>query len=618
MQIHAARRNPEPATSSLLALRQKRAAASFIAMTDADDLTGHAPALHRIRAEQARILYVTFAVGTYSSGLAALALAFGLAQSGRVEPVLAALWSAMMTAAVVVHMVLRANYLRASFPERNATLWLNRFTLIACVEGIIWGLGAVWLTSPTDLAQTLIVAAISVVMASGAITVFQANLPTYLFYVFPTMIPYVGIFAVYDYPLHELLAVLIIVYLVAMPVIARYSNQQLIENLRLRFENIDIASNLRRQKAVAEAANLAKSRFLAAASHDLRQPIHALGLLVGALRGRPLDAESHRLVDHIDGSVTAMDDLFVGLLDISRLDAAAVRPEFHPVEIGPLLARLCQDHAGDVASKGIELRCVACTAIVRSDPVLLERALRNLISNAVRYTDAGRVLVGCRRRGRRLRIEVWDTGCGIEASQHERIFEEFYQIGNVERDRTKGLGLGLAIVKRMTVLIEAGLTFSSQIGVGSVFRVDVPLASDERPVPVVRPTTTFQTEGLILVIDDEAAIQDAMTMALSGWGYDVIAAGSGEEMLVKIAEEPRRPDMIICDYRLRAGENGITEIARLRAEYNHDIPALLITGDTAPERIVEALQSGLPVMHKPLAADRLRIIIDDLLSAQVK
>ena len=600
----------------MLALRPVSADVSVFDMIDADDL---APALHRIRAEQARILYETFAVGTFSSGFAALALAYGLAQAGRIDPLRAAVWSALMAAAVAVHMALRAVYMRQRLTRRSPIYWLNGFTLIACAEGIIWGLGAVWLTSPTDLAQNLMVAAVSVVMASGAVTVFQANLPTYLLYFFPTMLPYVGIFWFSDRPLHELLTALILTYIVVMPVIARYSNAQFIENLRLRFENIDIARDLRQQKAVAESANLAKSRFLAAASHDLRQPIHALGLLVGALRGRPLDAESHRLVDHIDGSVTAMDDLFVGLLDISRLDAAAVRPEFHSIEIGPLLARLCQDHSGDVTSKAIELRYVSCAAIVHSDPVLLERALRNLISNAVRYTDIGRVLVGCRRQGSRLRIEVWDTGCGIDASQHERIFEEFYQIGNLERDRTKGLGLGLAIVRRMTVLIEAGLTFSSRVGVGSVFRVDVPLASGERPVPMVPPPKPASpTVGLILVVDDEAAIQDAMTIALSGWGYDVIAAGTGDEMRAKIADEPKRPDLIICDYRLRAGENGITEIARLRSEYNHDIPALLITGDTAPERLSEAMKSGLPVLHKPLGADRLRLIIDELLSGRLK
>ncbi len=600
----------------MLALRRVSADVSVSDMIDADDL---APALHRVRAEQARILYETFAVGTFSSGFAALALAYGLVQAGRTDPLRAAVWSAMMAAAVAVHMALRAAYMRQRLTKRSPTYWLNGFTLIAWVEGIIWGLGAVWLTSPTDLAQNLMVAAVSVVMASGAVTVFQANLRTYLFYFFPTMLPYVGIFWFSDRPLHELLTALILTYIIVMPVIARYSNAQFIENLRLRFQNIDIARDLRQQKAVAEAANLAKSRFLAAASHDLRQPIHALGLLVGALRGRPLDAEAHRLVDHIDGSVTAMDDLFVGLLDISRLDAAAVRPEFHPIEIGPLLARLCQDHSGELAKKAIELRYVPCTAIVHSDPVLLERALRNLISNAVRYTEAGRVLVGCRRQGDRLRVEVWDTGCGIEEGQHERIFEEFYQIGNLERDRTKGLGLGLAIVRRMTVLIEAGLTFSSQVGVGSVFRLDVPLASDQRPVPMVPPPTpSSETEGLILVIDDEAAIQDAMTIALGGWGYDVIAAGTGDEMRVKIADEPRRPDLIICDYRLRAGENGITVIDRLRSEYNHDIPALLITGDTAPERISEAMQSGLPVMHKPLAADRLQLTVDQLLSGRLK
>ena len=601
-------------------LREAVVAATTARVTEPGDPVPYAATpLDRIRAEQARTLYQTFAVGTISSGIAALAIALGLAWAGRVDPTRAAVWSGMMLASVATHMVLRARYFRAVSPDAMWAAWLRRFTAIAFIEGVVWGIGALWLTSAHDLSQELLLVTISIVMASGAITVFQANLPTYLFYFFPTMVPHLGIMVVNPYPLHLLMALLLAVYLIAMPMIARSSHRQLVENLRLRFENIDIAEDLRQQKAFAEEANLAKSRFLAAASHDLRQPIHALNLFVGAMRCREMDIDLREMVEHIAGSVTAMDDLFAALLDISKLDAAAMLPRFEPIAIAPLLARLCSDHTADSAAKSIRLTLVPSVAIVWSDAVMLERTLRNLISNAVRYTDRGRVLVGCRSRGKHLAIEIWDTGRGIDVSQHERIFEEFYQIDNPERDRSKGLGLGLAIVRRMTALLKAKLTFTSRPGIGSLFRLEIPMATDQHPAIVAAPPpVAVCTDGLILVIDDEAAIQVAMSIALRGWGYEVIAAGSGDEIRKRIVEESRRPDLIVCDYRLRAGESGTEVIASLRSDYNHDIPALLITGDTAPGRISDAMLSGLPLLHKPVTEDGLRAKIADLLATPVR
>lgn len=376
---------------------------------------------------------------------------------------------------------------------------------------------------------------------------------------------------------------------------------------------------LRAAKQEAENANLAKSRFLAAASHDLRQPVHALGMFVGALRAHEMDAEARKLVEHIDGSVHAMDGLFSSLLDISRLDAGVIQPRVETFAVHALLERICSDYSQEAAGKGVRLVLRRCSESISSDPVLLERVVRNLVCNAIRYCDRGRVLVGCRRPTKTgsLRIQVLDTGHGIAAEHQESIFQEFYQIGNPERDREKGLGLGLAIVRRLTSLLGHPLTLRSQPGRGSLFSVEVPVAEARAAANAADALRRIEfSSGLVLVVDDEIAIQDAMKRLLRSWGLANITAGSCNEMLEHIADCPSRPDLIVCDYRLREGERGTDVIQRLQAEYNEDIPGILITGDTAPDRLREAEESGFVLLHKPVSNGRLRAAINSAMNAR--
>lgn len=579
---------------------------------------GHAQAnLDKVRAEQARTLYRNCPVGVLGAGSGALLLATGFALSGRADVGLATLWSGLMIGCVAAHLLLCLFYWRADPPDSAWRRWLGLFTLVAGIEGAVWFCGAYWMGSASDLNQELIVLLVSSVVASGAVPVFGAYLPTYAAFFFPTILPHLGFALFYNYPLHWLMAGMIVAYLVAMPLIARVAYQQLVESLRLRFENIDLIEDLRLQKEVADQANRAKSNFLAAASHDLRQPIHALGLFIAALRGRAMDDEATRLVDHIDESVGAMDGLFASLLDISKLDAGVVEAHLEPVAVGPLLERLCREHTAEAAAKGVTVGLVRSSVVVSSDHALLERALRNILSNAVRYTDRGRVLVGCRRGRRSLRIEVWDTGRGIPAAQQEEVFQEFFQLGNPERDRTKGLGLGLAIVRRVLPLIDGALTLTSTPGRGSVFRLTVPLApADAVSGAVAGPVAPQGPEGgLVFVIDDEIAIQIAMQTLLTGWGYRVVVAGSGEEIMQRLTGESERPGLLICDYRLRDDENGAEVIRRLLDHFQADIPAMLVTGDTAPDRIKEAQASGFLLLHKPVSNVRLRAAIGNLMRA---
>ncbi|HZM46082.1 MAG TPA: ATP-binding protein [Burkholderiales bacterium] len=366
-----------------------------------------------------------------------------------------------------------------------------------------------------------------------------------------------------------------------------------------------------------EAANLAKSRFLAAASHDLRQPLHALNLFVSQLRTETDEAERGRVTAQIDAAVTAMNDLFNALLDISRLDAGALAPEPTDLALDQILQRIERTFAPAAREKGLRLRVVPSDAWVRSDPILLERILLNLVSNAVRYTDRGGVLVGARHRGGRIRIEVRDSGAGIPADQTQKIFGEFYQLASPDRGHRGGLGLGLAIVDRLCRLLNHPVELVSLPGRGSCFAVSLPLVSPRRrpvePSAAAHAMADPAAGRLIVVIDDDALVLDGMRGVLRSWGCFVVTAESDRAALASLDGDDRRPDLIISDYRLADGNTGIGAVERLRRAFRAPIPAFLISGDIAPERLLEARARGLHLLHKPVAPMALRAMVNQLL-----
>jgi signal transduction histidine kinase/CheY-like chemotaxis protein len=573
-----------------------------------------AAALERLRSEQIRLLYRSGPIGVVAAMMGAFVLAALIWYLDPAALHAIIIWLCVVVADVVLHLLLAWRYARSANAMARWRLWALGFCGFSLVEGLIWGVTSVSLASPHQFNEQLLIMDVVCAVTTGAVSAFGAYLPAFFVLFLPATLPFAVVSAMQGGFFGSMVTVLVLVFIVGILFVAYRHNGDLREMIRLRFENLDLAAELRVQKEAAEAASLAKTRFLAAASHDLRQPVHALSLFVGALRGHALDAEPARLVDLIEDSVNAMDGLFSALLDISRLDAGIVAPDWKVFQVQELFDRLMRDYAADAAEKSLSLRIRPCAAWIRSDPVLLERILRNLLSNAIRYTDSGGVLIGC-RHGRALRVQVWDTGRGIPAAQAERVFEEFFQLQNPERDRAQGLGLGLAIVRRLAALLNHGITLSSQPGRGSVFSIKVPLApSVATPHSVAKAAGARQ--GLIFVVDDEAAVQEGMRSLLTGWGHHVLAAGSGDDMMACAAACLQRPDVIVCDYRLRGGETGVEVIERLRAEYNHDIPALLITGDTAPDRLTEAARSGLLLLHKPVANGRLRAAVNNLLRAE--
>jgi signal transduction histidine kinase/ActR/RegA family two-component response regulator len=569
---------------------------------------------NRIGAEQVRSAYRNTAPGMTATGIAAALVAGILSGSGAISWSVAFVFTGVMLVQIGARLLLIRAFLARNPPDDEWRLWQRRFMVGALVASVTLGLSSWWLLKAGRLDMQLLVMLYFCAVASGAVTAFGVlRVAIYSAMLPMLLLPTAWMIAQGDW-MHWVLAMIILGWLAAISDQARRYSAQFEESVRLRFENEELISSLRREKVRAEEASAAKSRFLAAASHDLRQPVHALSLFVAALRPRITDPEAARLLDHIDSSVQAMGGLFNGLLDISRLDAGVVEVNAQTFALQPMLERICRDYAQSAEAKGISLRCRPAREAVYTDPLLIERVVRNIVANAINYTDEGRVLIGCRRRGRTLRIGVFDTGRGIPAAEHTQIFKEFYQVDNPERDRGKGVGLGLAIVKRLTALLGHPFSFRSQVDHGSAFFVDLPISDAELTHPVdgfdAATSSAAAGSGLIVVVDDETTIQSAMKSLLESWGYDAMIAGSCDALLEQLASCPARPSLIICDYRLRAHEDGIRVIERLRSEYNDDeIPGMLITGDTAPDRIKEAAESGLLLLHKPVPNHRLRAAV---------
>ncbi|PWC54648.1 hypothetical protein TSO221_07570 [Azospirillum sp. TSO22-1] len=379
-----------------------------------------------------------------------------------------------------------------------------------------------------------------------------------------------------------------------------------------------IERELAEAKEAAEQANLAKSKFLAAASHDLRQPLQSLFLFAHVLEAQVAGSEKALgTLGALHKGLEAMKGLLDSLLDVSRLDAGSVTADVRSVQVADLLDALDTAYARIAANKALGWSVERCGAVVRTDPTLLAQLLRNFVENAIRYTPRGGVRVTCHKVGDdRLAIEVHDTGIGIPAEHMASIWEEFHQVGNPERDREKGLGLGLAIVRRLSDLLGHPVTARSEPGTGSVFAVEVPLDPDGAPPEraAARPAPGPGADSrLVVVVEDDSIVLTALEALLTEWGYGVLTASSGAEAVERIQADGRLPDVLVSDYRLRAGEVGTQAIRLIRQTCGHPIPGVLLTGETAGAALRDAAAEGLLVVHKPVLPTEL----DDALRQQM-
>jgi signal transduction histidine kinase/ActR/RegA family two-component response regulator len=376
-------------------------------------------------------------------------------------------------------------------------------------------------------------------------------------------------------------------------------------------------TELKRARELAEQANRAKTRFLAAVSHDLRQPLHAIELFIAALEASTEDEEIHSIVSDLREASNAAGRMLNALLDVSELESGKLEGRFADFPVQQLLDRIVRVYGSEARERGLTLKVVPSSLVVRSDPDLLERILGNLLSNAVRYTPSGRILLGCRRRRGKLRIEVWDTGLGIPETEKHRIFEEFHQLDNPARERRRGAGLGLSIVRRLANILGHEIFLHSVRGQGSVFAVELDLIGEPVGLPCQnarRPSLPeIKLDKTVLVVDDDLQIRKGMIRALESWGCQVETAGDFEEAAKITASNPGAIDLIIADYRLPHGCNGVRLAGRLRALCGRMVPVLIVTADQGQQELEEISEQGFSTLQKPVNPDSLRVALTHLL-----
>ncbi|QCI68640.1 hybrid sensor histidine kinase/response regulator [Phreatobacter stygius] len=520
-------------------------------------------------------------------------------------------WAAAIYALTGARWLLSRRYFQRASDSPGFAVWARRFTLLSILWSLAWGaLGWIGFV-PTQAHLVAFVCIVLTGMSGGGVSSVAAHPPAHARVLLAMHAPFALRCLMQDDPVFDLYLVLQACLIVVSLYYCRVNYRSLKETVGLRFENAALIDGLKHERDRATAANHAKTRFLAAANHDLRQPIHALGLFAAALaalarKGDVRASDAQGLAEKQQAVIASLGGLLHGLIDVSRLDAGLVSVERRPIALMRLIQGLREEFGGQARDRGITLRAVPSNAWVESDPALLKRILDNFLSNALRYAPGGRVLIGCRRRGDRVEIQVVDTGPGIPADQHAAVFEEFTQLHNPHRDRQEGLGLGLAIVRRLAGLLGHPIALSSLPGKGSTFSLTVPLVA----APAVQPAPAPQhvSEGLgIMVVDDDLQVLDAITALMASWGHRSYAAPSVDALCRRHDEAGAPPvDLIIADHRLAGGMTGAAAIESLIGHLGYHAPALIVTGDTSPERLRDLAASGHVLLHKPLAPDLLQ------------
>lgn len=499
----------------------------------------------------------------------------------------------------------------------DARKWMRVATVLTASAGLLWGSMGVLFFEDTPLVLMTLVIVLGG-MTAGAVSSHSCHLPAYAAFAIPAVTPFaLRCFAELD-GFHIVLGTLSLTFMLVNILYGRNLQSNLRETMQLRFQNADLIVALTNQKEAVEQASLAKTRFLAAASHDLRQPVQAIELFVDVLDRDLKDTPAVMMLNRIRAAGRGLETLLNALLDFSKIDAAAIKPDKRHFPVQNLFDVLNSDFSAQAERKGLVLAFVPSRLWIYSDPNLLERILRNFVANAIKYTPAGEVLVGCKRSGREVRIEVHDTGIGIPENAQKKVFKEFVQLDNPERDREKGLGLGLYIASSLAGLLGHSVQLKSMTGKGSVFSVQVPMGQ-ANTVPWSMPTQPSPNFALkdktVLFIDDDPNLRVGVAEMLERWDCAAVTAESANEALELMQISGFMPDVIVADYRLRNEETGVQAILAIQARWGK-VPAAILTGDTEPDRIREAQSSGFPLVHKPLSAAKLRTLLTHLLETK--
>lgn len=576
----------------------------------------------RIFGELINVLYRQ-ATPIFFGNIAVAALSVYLLWNQVAHPALLS-WAAAIFLLTLIRIVIVRRDLRMEQPSGAARRRAWTYALFSGLSGCLWGATGILFFAPDNAVVTVFICILLAGMTGGSVASQSSFPPAYYAFALPTVLPFALRSFFHGGPLFSVLGVLSLFLLGVNLAYSRNFHRTVREAVALRFENTGLIEQLQQEKERAESASRSKSQFLAAASHDLRQPTHALGLYIATLRAMcNASAVSAHEVGAIAGklqvALKGLVQLLDVLLDISKLDAGAVKVRREVFDVQELLETLDQQFSGVAAEQRLRFIVRPTAVLIQTDRALLHSILANFVSNALRYTERGKVLVGARRRGDFIEIQVADTGIGIAPEQSQLIFGEFYQIGNAARRREHGLGLGLAIVKRTADLLSVRIGVQSVSARGSVFSVWVPLAPRTQ-IMTARTAPEQNANGAtkaILVIDDDADVLDSMRLLLSSWGHRVVAVASLEHALHAVQNSAHAAgappfDLILSDFRLAENVSGIDVVRAVRQACGDDIPAVVITGDTSVDSISSITGAQLGILHKPLAPEMLQAVLRDL------
>jgi len=590
---------------------------THIADTLALDDAGSEPIEHAATRAEVRRLYDHAAATTVAGIAVALCVWLLFERENAGHATLA--WAVAIHAVQLATLALVLAFRRDAERERSARpgAWQQRFRVAVGVGAVAWGAAAFVFLPGADLAQAAFLVLVFVgVAVAGAVAAATDRASIYL-WLLPLTVPAPIVLAIVGGRAQLALAAVAAAFAAILLRLVLAQNRLLSTTLRAQLENAALVGRLHRQMELTAQASREKSQFLASASHDLRQPLHALSFFGATLERRMAGSIDQPLIYNMMRSIEALDKSFGAILDISKLDAGAVEPHVQSFPIRDLFRRLQMGFAGQAEEAGLQLRFRPGGKLVTSDPQLLERIVGNLVQNGLRYCrPGGGVLVTARRRRDGVSVEVWDSGIGIAEGELPKIFDEFYQVANPQRDRSKGLGMGLAIVKRLSALLGHELTVRSRPGVGSVFRVHIARVAAEQieefAVAAETVPGALEDARTVLLLDDEEAIRTSVGELLAEWGYEVIAVSTTADAIATVRRRHGAIDAIVSDLRLRGDEDGLRAIEQVRQACGFDVPAVLVTGDTAPEQVLRVHESGHIVLYKPVQPKELLTVLRKL------
>ncbi len=526
------------------------------------------------------------------------------------------MWFGASVFMIAITLVQPAAFRATGITLGNARDYLWWHTLISSVTGITWGLGGIFLTNVDDVLSVFTTSMMVLGITLGGVSPQSAYRRSYVGLATFVMLPY-GLFMLLSapWPISATGAGVLLGYAFFMSSSARVELATR-DAIAVR-QNKALAEQLRVQRDELQKVSDDKTRFLAATSHDLAQPLHAQGFFLAALRDKLTEPDHLDLLAKIEDSWRGLGNLLDGLVDVSRLDAGAIVADQRTIDLGSFTSRVASEFTAVAAEKGVDLNVDCGTAVAQTDPILFARIVRNLLSNAIKFTDAGgRVDVAVNASPDMIEVRISDTGCGIPLNKQVQVFDEYVQLGNRERNREKGLGLGLSIVRRLADLLDIELTLSSAAGQGTEFRLCVPVAKAAQSGELGRDDQHRErpqvvSDLCILIVDDEDAIRSGMTTLLSSWGCQVLSAGSGEDAIGLLNHDRATPDVLLIDRRLRGAETGMDVVERVRDELNEDVPVILMTGDIAatPE---DFSLPAVKLVHKPVEPSTIQRILSEI------